>query len=246
MENKIQELRQLTNVIAAKNPVLDAFQRARKEKESEITEEQAGTSTKDRTPTSDTGCSSSQSAVEVELEETQVETGNGIPKPAKQKFKQEALLKELEGQKQRILALRGILKSGLTLTQEQKTQLKELENAKAFTKKSLKRLEQNRLSALKAREKRKRLATAVGQSQDRGQGLQSEKAIPKGRPRLEREQPGLLDAILDIVGTTASADERRRTEQLRTCQTLDNLLNELKQMGTRLGFNILSQALAKI
>ena len=72
MEDKIQELHQLTNVIAAKNPVLDAFQRARKEKESEITEEQAGTSTQDRAPTSDTGCSSSQSAVEVELEEPQV------------------------------------------------------------------------------------------------------------------------------------------------------------------------------
>ncbi|CAG7693073.1 unnamed protein product, partial [Allacma fusca] len=51
----------------------------------------------------------------------------------------------------------------------------------------------------------------------------------QGRPRLEETQPGLLEAIIQIVSTDASADEKRRTETLRTCQNLSSLQTELQR-----------------
>ena len=37
-----------------------------------------------------------------------------------------------------------------------------------------------------------------------------------GRPRVEENQPGLLSAMADIVDSQCAADNRRRTEVLRT------------------------------
>ena len=37
-----------------------------------------------------------------------------------------------------------------------------------------------------------------------------------GRPRLEEDQPTLLSTIIDIAMQGASADERRRTEVMRS------------------------------
>ena len=55
-----------------------------------------------------------------------------------------------------------------------------------------------------------------------------------GRPRLEIDQPELLSIIIKIVQNSSAADERRRTECLRSVSTLDDLQKEL----TMIGFNL--------
>lgn len=52
-----------------------------------------------------------------------------------------------------------------------------------------------------------------------------------GRPRIEDKQPELLQAIVDIATHGAGADERRRSENIRTIQTLDELTRELQTLG---------------
>ena len=54
------------------------------------------------------------------------------------------------------------------------------------------------------------------------------------RPRLEIDQPKLLSTIIKIVQNSSAADERRKTECLRSVSTLDNLQKEL----TKIGFNL--------
>ena len=56
----------------------------------------------------------------------------------------------------------------------------------------------------------------------------------KGRPRLEVDQPGILSTIVDIVDLNSAADDRRRSELLRTCVTLDDLNTELAHRNYRI------------
>ncbi|CAG7828761.1 unnamed protein product [Allacma fusca] len=60
-----------------------------------------------------------------------------------------------------------------------------------------------------------------------------------GRPRLEESQHLLLKTIVDIVAPEASTDQRRRSELLNSCKTLDDLQKEL----ARQGFHISKSAL---
>ena len=55
-----------------------------------------------------------------------------------------------------------------------------------------------------------------------------------GRPRLEVDQPGILSTIIDIVDLNSAADDRRRSEMLRTCVTLDDLNTELAHRNIRI------------
>ena len=52
-----------------------------------------------------------------------------------------------------------------------------------------------------------------------------------GRPRLEHDQQDLMAAIIKIVQSSSTADERRRTECMRTVTTLDDLTTELRKLG---------------
>ena len=55
-----------------------------------------------------------------------------------------------------------------------------------------------------------------------------------GRPRIEEDQPGLLETILEIVEGTSAADNRRRSNTVRTTITLDNLQEELNSRGYKI------------
>lgn len=55
-----------------------------------------------------------------------------------------------------------------------------------------------------------------------------------GQPRIEELQPGLMETIFQIVEGTSSADERRRTEDLRTITSLSELLKRVEAEGFRL------------
>ena len=52
-----------------------------------------------------------------------------------------------------------------------------------------------------------------------------------GRPSLEADQPGIVEAILDLVQATTATDARRRSEILRTTRTLDDLHTALQSLG---------------
>ncbi|CAH2100804.1 unnamed protein product [Euphydryas editha] len=52
-----------------------------------------------------------------------------------------------------------------------------------------------------------------------------------GRPNLESNQPSLLKTIADIAFFGSAADDRRRTESIRSVKTLDELTQELRKIG---------------
>ena len=52
-----------------------------------------------------------------------------------------------------------------------------------------------------------------------------------GRPPIETDQPGLLEAICDIVQGSSAADDKRRSEILRTTRTLSDLVGKLSDIG---------------
>lgn len=55
-----------------------------------------------------------------------------------------------------------------------------------------------------------------------------------GRPGTNETQPGLMQAIIDLSIRGAGAHERRRSETLNSCRTLDDLARELKSIGFNL------------
>lgn len=52
-----------------------------------------------------------------------------------------------------------------------------------------------------------------------------------GHPNLEEDNPTLFSVILEIAKFGSGADERRRTETIRTVRTLDDLTAELNAKG---------------
>jgi hypothetical protein len=56
-----------------------------------------------------------------------------------------------------------------------------------------------------------------------------------GRPSLDREQPGILEAIANIALACAGADDKRRRDVMNSVRTLDDLKRELDTMGFQIG-----------
>lgn len=54
------------------------------------------------------------------------------------------------------------------------------------------------------------------------------------QPRNETDQPELLSTIVDLVQASTAADDRRRTEVLRTVRTPDDLHTKLTNRGFKL------------
>ena len=52
-----------------------------------------------------------------------------------------------------------------------------------------------------------------------------------GRPRLEEDQPNLLETILDLVQASSATDDKRRSEIIRTVTTLADLQAALISAG---------------
>ena len=67
--------------------------------------------------------------------------------------------------------------------------------------------------------------------------LRSVKRDAPGRPRIETDQPQLYATILQIVQASSSADAKRRSEMLRSVQTLDDLHSLLENEGFKISRN---------
>ncbi|KAF6028277.1 hypothetical protein EB796_013415 [Bugula neritina] len=101
------------------------------------------------------------------------------------------------------------------------------ENELAEQQKKLKKLQGNVQRQAKSRLKRKAELELLSQKYP-------EINVPRpkqGRPPLEEKQSDLLETIKEIATLGGAADDRRRSESIRLCRTLDDLVAELQKAG---------------
>jgi hypothetical protein len=116
-----------------------------------------------------------------------------------------------------------------------KNQISDARKLLEKAKKKLKRLKYDRIKKVEYRQKQKRLMKKIAErNPEYAEALKPFIHEQIGRPRIESEQPLLLKTIMDIAIIGSSTDERRRSEMMRSCKTLDDLTESLKERG----FNI--------
>lgn len=113
-----------------------------------------------------------------------------------------------------------------------KLSCEKLTRQKLEREKKQKQLASEQKRKQKARQDFKRQLTEVSEENpDVGQKLKKFNRQKTGRPSLQEDQPQLLQTIIDIVSASAAADDRRRTETLTSCKTLDDLHVALQDHG---------------
>lgn len=142
------------------------------------------------------------------------------PKPA-----EDILNKEILNLSQDVLHLIGKRDSGLASDD----QLKDLE----VKRRALKNKEVTLINLRRNRERqqRKRENDRKVFRENPELAKKFKKRRENGRPSIVEDQPGLLKAIVDIATHGAAAEDRRRSEALRSIKTLDDLTAELKSQG---------------
>ena len=81
---------------------------------------------------------------------------------------------------------------------------------------------------------RETLAKACTENPDLAKSFKSFTRGNAGRSTLEQDQPELLAAIIKIVQSKSSGDERRNSEYIRIVTTLDDLTSALRNLDTPL------------
>ena len=146
-------------------------------------------------------------------------------RPAQQKLKERlAIIND------RIASLASVKRSGL-ITRDQSTKLKELVADKRAADGKVHRMERARLRMQTYRKQKRKTLEELSSQPEFSEALKRICRPIVGRPRIEADQPQLLKSIMDIVSIGAAAHDRRQTETLRTCLTLDQLVVCLKEMG---------------
>ncbi|CAG7734862.1 unnamed protein product [Allacma fusca] len=151
------------------------------------------------------------------------------PQPIKRKSPaQERLKNEIQVIKTKLKALSHAKSCGLGTKSAKKT-IERLEKEKRKKIQELKRLKScaNAMKKCRRLDKIKRSKIAA----EHPELLNLNREQYSGRPRLEENQPLLLQTIIDIVSASTSVDPRRRDESLRCCRTLDELRDELLLKG---------------
>lgn len=119
----------------------------------------------------------------------------------------------------------------------EKRQINELTKEIENSKKALNSLE---LHAKQAKRYRDNLRDNMKELKNKNKPSENAEIDTKsGRPRLEVHQPDLLKTIADIAMFGASAEERRRSEVVRSCKTLDELHARLLELGYKISRNAL-------
>ncbi|CAF0900718.1 unnamed protein product [Rotaria sordida] len=144
---------------------------------------------------------------------------------------QERVFRELSAINDRIASLIQVKQMGL-LTLENRKQLKQLikdRKTKAF---QLKRLQSKTKASFRYRDKRRRIIEYLFETKPELRPRLKKLYRPGGgRPRIEEECPDLLQIIEEIAKVDGASDNRRRSETIRPCLTLDDLREKLKQRG---------------
>lgn len=113
------------------------------------------------------------------------------------------------------------------------TDIKKTRNDLDSAKKQLVKKEKNALYQRKFRSNRKQKLVELCTSNE------SVAAILKikekvGPPRIEEEDSGLLQTIIEIATFGSATHDRRRTEEIKACKTLDDLHKKLVEAGFQL------------
>ena len=174
---------------------------------------------------------------------------------AKRQPAQEKIFKELTSINERIASLVQVRQMGLA-TSDNKIQLKQLMQDRKKKSFQLKRLQCKQKSSNKYRDKRKKIVkkkhfiylfiskasrasffslVQVEHLFDTKPELhpQLNKLYRRGagRPRIEEQCPDLLQIIEEIAKVGGASDDKRRTETIRPCLTLDDLREKIRQRG---------------
>lgn len=142
---------------------------------------------------------------------------------------QERLKQEIAGLKADLVSLYQMKQSGM-ITDEQTKLLEEKKKKTDMLEKELKQKEGDMKRQKKARDQRKR---ALSDLVEKNPDIRTKLRIREdaGRPRVEADQPLLLKTIIDIAVHGSAADDRRRSDVLRSIKTLDELTAELNKVN---------------
>jgi hypothetical protein len=116
------------------------------------------------------------------------------------------------------------------LTQEQDAELKQKTKKKNELEKQLSKKKDDQKRSQKARVEKKRKLNALIEDNPELRASLNVRAKP-GRPRLEEDQPSLLETIVDIAMHGSASHERRQSDVYRSIKTLDQLTEQLKMDG---------------
>ncbi|CAF0966037.1 unnamed protein product [Didymodactylos carnosus] len=144
---------------------------------------------------------------------------------------QELALRELNDINERIASLVQVKNMGLS-TADNAKQLKKLVQARKKKAQELKRLQSKQRASNKYRDKRKKKVEQLCESNpDLAKELGKIYRGQVGRPPIEDQCPDLLSIIEEIAKVGGASDDRRRSETIRPCLTLDDLREKIKQRG---------------
>lgn len=172
-----------------------------------------------------------------EPNETDSETSSPEEQQPRPKPAQELLSKKIAVNNAQLNALYQTRAVGLNTSVHDK-QIKSLASSKRKLETELEALERDRKRKKLERDRRNQALQKITEKFPETKSLLQLKETV-GRPRIETEQPGLLQAIVDIASYGSSTDERRRSEMLNFCSSLGELQSKLHEQG----YNIKRSAL---
>lgn len=156
------------------------------------------------------------------------------PAPAAEAPKQKSLTIDISQLQEKLIALIRIRDAGL-MTDDLKKKMEDIEKDLKTKKSILKRLEEEAVRQRKRRAEMKRTLQEITEDvPDLAPKLKKFTRNKVGKPAITEDQPDLLDAIITIASIGAAASDRRRSEELRSCKSLDDLQKALVAQGFNL------------
>lgn len=149
-----------------------------------------------------------------------------IPTP-----KQDKLKSEIQN-KQFVIDLLKKKKGLGTITDEEKKSLLQEQQDLMKLNKTFQKVVGNQKRQQKLRDERKRCFAELDESTQKKLKLKS--SAERGRPRIVEDTDALMKTICDIAIGGSGADERRRSEVIRSLKTLDDLTEALRDRGYNL------------
>ncbi|CAF4032014.1 unnamed protein product [Rotaria sordida] len=144
---------------------------------------------------------------------------------------QERVYNELSAINDRIASLIQVRQMGL-LTIENRRQLKQLMKDRKTKTYALRRLQSRQKASNKYRVKRRKIVEHLFETKPELHPQLKKIYRPGGgRPRIEEQIPNLLEIIEEIAKVGGASDDRRRSETIRPCLTLDDLREKIRQRG---------------
>ncbi|CAF3979640.1 unnamed protein product [Rotaria sp. Silwood1] len=178
-----------------------------------------------------TSSPSSESSVTI----TSSSTSTTSPATPRECFKQNNVQNELNSVNEKIVALSNLKATGLWKSENSK-ELNGLMKTRSQLKQKLNRLKSNQIAQARIRKNRRiRMARLLNSHPELAKEMVSMVRDTPGKPNIEDSQPGLLSTIVDIANCgVVAADNRRRTDAIQSCLTLDLLNEQLNIRGYQL------------